>query len=458
MDVELTEPALDALQIEKTHVLHTWLTTQKTWNPPVIVGGAGSWFWDADGHRYLDLSAQAQCMHLGHQHPGVVAAIQQQAAELCFIHNNWGSPPRGELARRLIEKSSLAGGKVYFTLDGSEATEHAIKMARWITGRRKVIGRYRSYHGATSYAIALSGDARNWRTAGLPDMVHVLPPYCYRCPFGLSYPSCNLRCAGHIGDIIEWEGPDTVAAVFVEPVVGTNGLFAGPGDYWRQLRTICDKYGILLVADEVMTGFGRTGTWFGWQHWPDAPPDMMLLGKGLTAAHLPLGGVVLNQRCAAHFDDNPLPSGLTYAGHTLCCAAGVAAIDVYEREGLIQRSQDLGVWLFHRLRQIADRHPSVGDVRDIGLFAALELVVNRETRQPLAPWPQVPASLSRLSVEAKKRGVVLGIRGNLIILSPPLNILQEDLVWGLDVLDELLAITDAEAEQMKQMPSSLQSP
>lgn len=437
---------MDTLQTEKTYVLHTWQAKQAAWNAPTIVGGEGAWFWDAGGHRYLDLSAQAQCNHLGHQHPAVVAAIQQQAAELCFIHNAWGSPPRAELARRVIEKSGLAGGKVYFTLDGAEATEHAVKMARWITGRRKVVGRYRSYHGATSYAMALSGDARNWRTAGLPDMVHVLPPYCYRCPFGQSYPGCNLQCAAHIADIVEWEGPETVAAVFVEPVVGTNGLFAGPGDYWARLRAICDRYGILLVADEVMTGFGRTGTWFGWQHWPEAPPDMMLLGKGLTAAHLPLGGVVLNQRCAEFFDSNALPTGLTYAGHTLCCAAGVAAIDAYEREGLIERSQELGVWLYHRLREIAARHPSVGDVRDIGLFAALELVANRETRQPLAPWPQVPAALSRLSAEAKQRGVVLGIRGNLIILSPPLNIAQEDLAWGLDVLDELLAITDAEVQ------------
>lgn len=443
MDTPTRPSPADILAAEKRYVLHTWQLTQPAWDAPLVVGGEGAWFWDADGHRYLDLSAQAQCNHLGHQHPALVAAIQQQAAELCFIHNAWGSPPRAQLAERLIAKSNLVGGKVYFTMDGAEATEHAIKIARWITGRRKIIGRYRSYHGATSHAIALSGDSRNWRTASVPDMVHALPPYCYRCPFGLAYPQCGLHCAAHIGDIIEWEGPDTVAAVFVEPVVGTNGLFAGPGDYWRRLRSICDRYGVLLVADEVMTGFGRTGTWFGWQHWPDAPPDMMLLGKGLTAAHLPLGAVLLNQRTAVFFDENPLPTGLTYAGHTLCCAAGVAAIDTYERENLVQRSHELGTWMHHRLRDIAGRHPSVGDARDIGLFAALELVADQQTRQPLAPWPQVPPSLSQLAAEAKKRGVVLGIRGNLIILSPPLNIPEEDLAWGLDVLDDLLHITDA---------------
>ena len=224
--------------------------------------------------------------------------------------------------------------------------------------------------------------------------------------------------------------------------MGTNGLFAGPGDYWRRLRKICDRYGVLLIADEVMSGFGRTGEWFAWQHWPDAAPDMMLLAKGLTAAHLPLGAVTLNARCAGYFDVNPLPTGLTYAGHTLCCAAGVAAITAYEDEKLVERSRTLGQWMHHRLRAIAARHPSVGDVRDIGLFAALELVADPQTRAPAVVWPMVPPSLSRLSKEAKSRGVVFGVRGNLLILCPPLNVEEADLAWALDVLDELLVITD----------------
>lgn len=420
------------------YVLHTWQQRQTDWHAPTIIGGAGAWFWDEEGHRYLDLSSQAQCNHLGHQHPDLVAAIQRQAGELCFIHNAWGAQPRAELAERIVAKSGLAGGKVFFTTSGAESTEHAIKMARWITGRRKIIGRHRSYHGATSNAITLSGDNRNWDTVAAPGVVHALPPYCYRCPFGQSYPACNLRCAQHMAELIEWEGPETIAALFVEPVVGTNGLFYGPGDYWRELRAICDRYGILLVADEVMTGFGRTGQWFAWQHWPEAAPDMMLLAKGLTAAHLPLGAVALNRRCAAFFDDHPLPTGLTYAGHPLCCAAGVAAMEVYEREGLVRRSRELGDWLLARLQEMAARHPVIGDVRGLGLFAALELVADRATHQPLAPWPQIPAGLKKLAAEAKGRGVVPGIRGNLLIISPPLNIPREDLEWGLNVLDELL--------------------
>lgn len=431
---------------EKTFVLHTWQAKQTDWNSPTVTGGEGAWFWDEQGKRYLDLSSQAECSHLGHQHPAVVAAIQQQAGELCFIHNAWGATPRAELARLLIEKSGLAGGKVYFTLSGAESTEHAVKMARWITGRTKIISRQRSYHGATANAIALSGDSRNWTTPSVPDLIHALPPYCYRCPFGQTYPACGLRCAGHIADLIEWEGPQQVAAVIVEPVVGTNGLFAGPGDYWRELRAICDRYGVLLIADEVMTGFGRTGEWFAWQHWADAAPDMMLLAKGLTAAHLPLGAVVLNERAATFFDDHPLPTGLTYAGHPLCCAAGVAAVETYEREGLVQRSRELGEWMHGCLAEIAARHPSVGDVRGMGLFGALELVTDRQTRQPLAPWPKIAPALKRLFNEAKARGVLFGERGNLIILAPPLIIDQNDLDMGLRLLDELLTITDAASE------------
>ena len=216
-------------------------------------------------------------------------------------------------------------------------------------------------------------------------------------------------------------------------------------DYWRELRAICDRYGVLLIADEVMTGFGRTGEWFAWQHWADAAPDMMLLAKGLTAAHLPLGAVVLNERAATFFDDHPLPTGLTYAGHPLCCAAGVAAVETYEREGLVQRSRELGEWMHGCLAEIAARHPSVGDVRGMGLFGALELVTDRQTRQPLAPWPKIAPALKRLFNEAKARGVLYGERGNLIILAPPLIIDQNDLDMGLRLLDELLAITDAES-------------
>jgi taurine--2-oxoglutarate transaminase len=428
---------------ERDVVLHTW-TAQRDWNGPTIVGGEGAWFWDEHGRRYLDLSAQAECANLGHQHPRVVAAIQRQAAELCYVTSAWGARPRAELAAKLVEHAQMPGARVFFTLGGADANENAVRMARWVTGRPKIITRYRSYHGATAGAMELSGDDRGWDyPPGPPGVVHVPPPYPYRCHVDSACPPCTLRCADQIAQAIELEGPHTIAAVLVEPAAGTNGIDAPP-EYWPRLREICDRYGVLLIADEVMSGFGRTGEWFAWQHWGGAP-DLMALAKGLTGAHLPLGAVVAGRRVAEHFDDHVLASGLTYAGHPLACAAGLAAVEAYEAENLIARARDLGAWLHGRLRELAEDHPSVGDVRGLGLFAVLELVRDRASRAPLAPWPQRPASLGRLVAEGRRRGMSFATRGNLIILSPPLVISQDDLARGLDVLDELLALPDAEA-------------
>lgn len=463
---------------EKRSVLHTW-TKQAEWNGATIVGGAGAWFWDEQGRRYLDLSSQAECCNLGHQHPAVVRAIQEQAGRLCYISNAWGAQPRAELAQRIVAlangaehgsqntedktqnteytihntqygtrnthsqipnpKSKIQNpvyGRVFFTCDGAEATEHALKMARWVTGRRKIISRYRSYHGATHAALSVSGDARGWNTAdGLRDVARVLPPYCYRCPFGLHYPSCGLRCADHVEEVIQQEGPGTVAAVIAEPAAGTNGITAPP-EYWSRLREICDRYGILLIADEVMSGFGRCGAWFAWQA-QDMPlagappcPDLFTMAKGLTGAHIPLGAICVAEHVASHFDERALETGLTYSGHPLACAAGVAAIKAYEAEGLIERAAQLGAWMFEQLRAIQGRHNCIGDVRGLGLFACVEMVENTFP-QPL-PW------LKQLARAALQRGVNVAVRGNLMFVCPPLVIEQADLEWGLSVIDELL--------------------
>jgi taurine--2-oxoglutarate transaminase len=431
------------MQTERDTVLHTW-TAQSQWDAPTVTGGEGAWFWDEQGRRYLDLSAQAECMNLGHQHPRVIAAIQRQAAELCFVTSAWGARPRAALAAALVDKAQMPGARVFFTLGGADANENAVKLARWYTGRPKVITRYRSYHGATAGAMEFSGDNRGWDyPPGPPGVVHAMPPYCYRCPLGLSYPGCNVRCADQLADVIEMEGAHTVAAVLVEPAAGTNGISAPP-EYWARLREICDRSGVLLIADEVMSGFGRTGAWFAWQHW-GAAPDLMTLAKGLTGAHLPLGAVVASEKVARFFDNHLLETGLTYAGHPLACAAGLAAIEAYEADGLIARAKELGDWMHGRLREIVEDHPSVGDVRGLGLFATLELVKDRATRTPLARWPKRPPSLGRLVTEGRERSMSFAVRGNLIVLCPPLVITQSDLARGLDVLDELLALPDAEA-------------
>ena len=417
----LSNPPVD----ERATVLHTW-TIQAQWNAPTIVGGSGAWFIDQDENRYLDFSSMAECCNLGHQHPRVIAAIKAQADQMCYVQ------PGMLMAARLIEKSTLSGGKVFFTLAGADANENAVKFARWVTGRSKIIARYRSYHGATHMALDLGGDNRAWHTqTGFDGVVHALPPYCYRCPFGLKYNSCGMRCADHIADLIEYVGPQNVAAVVVEPQAGTNGIVA-PDEYWPKLREICNRYGALLIADEVMSGFGRVGEWFAWQKYGiENAPDMMTLAKGLTGAHVPLGAVVVNQRIADYFEDHLLESGLTYSGHPLACAAGAAALEAYEQEKLIQRSRELGAWLLAQLQEMKQRLPIIGDVRGQGLFAIVELAQHS--------WPQTLPQLKQLVSEGRKHGISFAVRGNLIVISPPLVISQEDLAHGLKVMEELLS-------------------
>jgi taurine--2-oxoglutarate transaminase len=431
--------------------MHTW-TIQADWNAPTIVGGKGALFWDDQGSAYIDMSSMAECSNLGHQHPRVVEAVRKQAEELCFVTSAWGARPRAELAARLLELAGFEGGRVFFTLGGADANENAVKFARWATQKPvgKIITRYRSYHGATQAAMEFSGDDRGWTYApGTPNVVHALPPYCYRCPFGLQYNSCGIRCADHVADLIEWEGPNTVAAVLLEPHAGTNGVVAPP-EYWPRLREICYRYNVLLIADEVMSGFGRVGQWFAWQHYREAgQPDMMTLAKGLTGGHVPLGAVVVSRKVAERFERQMLYTGLTYSGHPLACAAGVAALEAYRDEDLIARSRDLGDRMHAVLRFLEETHPSIGNIRGQGLYAVVEMVKDRQTKEPLSPWPQTAPSLRRLVDEGRRHGVSFAVRGNLIILAPPLTIEQRHLIRAIEVLDKLLPMCDAEVTSEK---------
>lgn len=428
------------MQAERDTVLHSWCK-QTEWQAPTIVGGEGAHFWDEAGNRWLDMSSLAESNHLGHQHPRVVAAIREQAEKLCFVTSSWGAKPRAELAELLLEKSGFEGGRVFFTLGGADANENAIKFARWASGKAngQVITRHRSYHGASPATISLSGDNRAWAQPAMPGVIHALPPYCYRCPFGQQYPACNTRCADHVADLFAWEHPSRVAAVLMEAHAGTNGIVA-PKNYWPKLAAHCRQHGVYLIADEVMAGFGRTGKWFAWQHHGEAGrPDMMTLAKGLTGAHLPLGAVVLSADVAAKLADQQLYTGLTYCGHPLSCAAGVAAVHAYQDEQLIERSARLGAQMHVRLAEMATRHAVIGDVRGDGLFAILELVTERSSRTPLAAWPDTPAALKQLVKDAREQGVSFAVRGNLIVLAPPLVISEQDLADALSLLDSLLA-------------------
>ena len=432
--------------LESSSVLHSWCVQSK-WNAPTIVGGEGARFWDESGHTYLDMSSLAECMNLGHQHPRLIRAIQEQAQTLCFVNSSWGAAPRAVLAERLLDISGFEGGRVFFTLGGADANEHAVKFARQASGRPRglVVARDRSYHGASYATMAWSGDSR---TSGQHEdsfgVLRVPAPYAYRCPYGtVSDAECAARNVADIGAVVDRAGAEHVAAVLMEPNAGTNGIIA-PGDFWPSLRAQTQRQGVYLIADEVMSGFGRCGDWFSWQAHGDAGrPDLMTLAKGLTGAHIPLGAVVLARHVAARLEHQMLNTGLTYCGHPLACAAGVAAIAAYQDENLIERSRVLGERMVRRLRTMQERHAVIGDVRGTkGLFAIVELVKNRESREPLAPWPAVHPSMNRFVTVARARGVSFAVRGNLIILAPPLVIGENELESALDTMNALLGELD----------------
>jgi taurine--2-oxoglutarate transaminase len=428
---------------ERDSVLHSWCV-QSAWNAPTIVGGEGARLFTSDGRSILDMSSLAECSNLGHQHPRVIAAIRAQAEKLCFVTSAWGAEPRAELAQLLLERSGFAGGRVFFTLGGTDANEHAVKFARQAAGKARgwIITRDRSYHGASYAAMALSGDAR---TAAQSDpeafrVLHVPPPYAYRCPFGtLTDAACGEAAASRIAALIAERGAASVAAVLMEPNAGTNGIVA-PDSFWPALRRVTRAAGVCLIADEVMSGFGRCGEWFAWQHYgEEGRPDLMTLAKGLTGAHLPLGAVVLSAGIARLLEPQMLYTGLTYCGHPLSCAAGLAALESYRDEDLIERSRKLGAAMLVELKRMQQRHATIGEVRGgHGLFAVLELVRDRATREPLAPWPQQHAALAELLREGLRQGVSFAARGNLLLLAPPLVIGERELSEALALLDRLL--------------------
>ena len=424
-------------------MLHSWCI-QDEWDAPTIVGGAGARLFTDDGSSILDMSSLAECSNLGHQHPRVVEAIRAQAQKLCFVTSSWGAAPRAQLAARLLEQSGYEGGRVFFTLGGADANEHAVKFARQAAAKPHgwVITRQRSYHGASYAAMALSGDSRTQQIDPQSlQVLHVPPPYTYRCPFGTNSDSaCGAAAAAHIATLVRERGAATVAAVLMEPNAGTNGIVA-PDSFWPALREVTRACGVWLIADEVMSAFGRCGEWFAWQRYGEqARPDLMTLAKGLTGAYLPLGAVVLSAPVARRLDSQMLFTGLTYCGHPLSCAAGVAALATYRDEDLIARSRRLGAAMLQQLQRLQQRHAVIGEVRGgHGLFAVIELVRDRLSREPLAPWPQLHPALKRLLARALAQGVSFAARGNLLLLAPPLVISERELADALDLLDGLLA-------------------
>ncbi|MGZ4393674.1 MAG: aminotransferase class III-fold pyridoxal phosphate-dependent enzyme [Gaiellaceae bacterium] len=428
----------------KQYVLHSW-SVQDALDPIPVAGGEGRYFWDYDGKRYLDFASQLVNVSIGHQHPKIVAAIKEQADKLCTIGPPMATEARSTLARLLAEVTPGDLQMSFFTNGGAEANENAIKLARWYTGRHKVIARYRSYHGATAGAITLTGDPRRWPAEpGIPGVVRMLDPYTYRCPAGHPDPCPVCTGAPHLEEILQYEGAHTVAAVILEPVVGTNGIIVPPDGYLQAIREVCDRHGILLIADEVMAGFGRTGKWFGVENW-DVVPDILTVAKGINSGYVPLGAMIVRKPIADWVRDKYFAGGLTYSGHPLACASAVASIEAFKEEGVVENSAEMGGVFAEKLRDLQGKHPSIGDVRGLGCFWGIELVKDRETREPLVPFNasgEAFAPVARVSKAALERGLYLMTHWNVIMVCPPLTITRDEIDEGIGILDEALSIAD----------------
>ena len=438
-------PSYDAetiRRLDKAHVFHSW-SAQAQIAPLPVTRAEGSFFWDGDGNRFLDFSSQLVNVNIGHQHPTVVAAIQEQAGRLATLAPGFGNDVRAEAARLIAEVAPGDLDKVFFTNGGAEANENAIRMARVHTGRHKVLSAYRSYHGATAGAIALTGDPRRWASEpGISGIVRYWGPYLYRSAFHATTEAeeCE-RALAHLRDLVAVEGPQTIAAIILETVVGTNGILVPPEGYLAGVRALCDEFGIVMIADEVMAGFARCGEWFAVDRW-GVVPDLITFAKGVNSGYVPLGGVVISERIAATFADRPFPGGLTYSGHPLACASAVASINVMREEKVVENARRLGDDVIGpALRALADKHPSVGEVRGLGVFWALELVRDRTTREPLVPFNASGADAAPMAAFAaacKAGGVWPFVHFNRTHVVPPCTTSDEDVLAGIAVLDAAL--------------------
>ncbi len=428
--------AQEIVDLSREYTFFSW-SVQGTINPIPMVRAEGIYFWDADGKRYIDFSSQLMNMNIGHHHRKVIKAIQDQVEKLAFAHPSMATEARALAGKKIAEVAPGNLKKTFFCLGGAEANENAIKIARFYTGKHKILARYRSYHGATFGAISLTGDYRRLAVEpAMPGSVHFLDPHCYRCPFGWTKETCHRECIKHVEEVIQYEGPQTIAAVIMEGVTGSNGLIIPPDDYWPRIREICDKYGILLISDEVMSGWGRTGEWFAVDNW-NVVPDIITTAKGITSGYTPLGAVIVSDKIAAFFEDKYLYCGLTYSAHPLCCAAAVATMEVYEEDGLIENARLVGKYLSEQLNRIKQTHCSVGDVRSIGLFSAIEVVKDRGTKEPM--------NMAEFGKFLREKGLFTFIFNNVVFVVPPLCITKEQLDEGLAIIEAGLTLTDAQA-------------
>ena len=435
------------LEMDRAHVFHSW-SAQGALAPMCVAGAEGSYFWDYDGNRFLDFSSQLVFTNVGHQHPKVVKAIQDQAAKLSTIAPQHANAARNGAAQRITDLAAPNLNKVFFTNGGADAVENAIRMARIHTHKHKVLSFYRSYHGNTGAAIAATGDPRRWPNEYSTQHVHFFGPYLYRTPFWSTSPEQESeRALEHLEQVIQFEGPDTIGCILIESVVGTSGILVPPPGYLKGVRALCDKYGIVFIADEVMSGFGRTGKWFAFQHF-DVVPDLVTFAKGSNSGYVPVGGVIIADHVAATFDERVFPGGLTYSGHPLACASIIGTLDAMKEEGIVENAAMIGEKVLGPgLAELQERHPVIGEVRGLGVFWGLDLVTDRATRAPLAPYggksygPASPA-MGELVAECKKRGLMPFINYNRMHVAPPCTVTEIEAKEGLAILDEVYTVID----------------
>lgn len=435
----------EIVQNNLDYTLFSW-SKQKGLDPIAVKYGEGVYLYDYDGKRYIDFSSGLMNVNIGHGNQRVTKAVVDQMQQVSYVTPSCVTEVRGELGKKLASVTPKGMSKALFTVCGATAIENAIKLARLYTGRHKIIARYRAFHGASYGAMTAGGDPRKLQSDSqqIPNVVHVEDPYCYRCPFGKEMNSCERECVSHVERVIQFEGPENVAAVIMEGESGSSGCIKYPPDYLKKIRAICDKYGILLIADEVMSGFGRTGKWFGVDNY-DVVPDMIATAKGLTAGYIPFGALIVSDKIAEYYNDRPLMLGLTYSAHAVGCAAALEVLKIYEDENMIENAREMGKYMEKRVEEMKKQHPSIGDYRNTGLLGCIELVKDRKTKEPMAPFnakPDEMAIMNKVAAKIKQMGMYTFVRWNYIFTAPPLCITKDQVDEGLAIISEALKIAD----------------
>jgi len=443
---ELISSTKEVIQNNLDYTLFSW-SKQAGLHPIHAERAEGVYVYTADGQRIIDFSSQLMNVNIGHGNQRITKAVSDQMEKLSFVYPGFATEARGKLGKKLAELTPGNLNKAFFTVSGAEGVENAIKLARMYTGRHKIISHYRSYHGATYGAMAAGGDPRKFAidTQTAPNFVHVENPYAYRCPWGSdSVEECGENALEHLERVIKFENPSSIAALLFEGESGSSGCIKYPPDYWKKLRKLADKYGILLIDDEVMSGFGRTGKMFGIDH-HDTTPDIMVLAKGITSAYIPFGAIMVSDTIAKHFDDLPLALGLTCSAHVVACAAALENIQIMEEENLCEKAAEMGVYLEQEVAKLMEKHPSIGDFRNTGLLGCIELVKNRKTKEPVTPWNASADEMEptlRMAAKMKELGMFTFVRWNWIFIAPPLIITKEEIDEGLKIISQVIDIAD----------------